>query len=297
MLSDLNAIQQEAKFLPKFVSTPITLTQRIASDETPGVGMLEVSRFVPCPAEVRGAAYQFWPPQLEVIRPGYDDTEAIRVICNASAPTSSRVMLRMDIGYSKCVRHQANLGVSMTSTERRDDSQTDRSIIAALKRAIDKVVVGDLKVVVANEAKYTATATTLFRENTAANRVLQPGTMTLALREAYTVKAQSDARVLHQTELRAAMARQEVARKRSCVRLPPASVKKLRKDALSGLIRRNNAIIAVLLLMLIASVWGPAAWSAAMSACTRIYRMSEARVYQRRILGINESSASDFVAQ
>jgi len=74
------------------------------------------------------AAHQFWPPQIEVIRRGYDDREVMRVVVNASATTSSRVKLRMSIGYSAFMRHQGNLGVSMASTERLDNSQIDRSI-------------------------------------------------------------------------------------------------------------------------------------------------------------------------
>jgi hypothetical protein len=95
--------------------------------------MLEVvgsdpPRFVPCPSKVRVSVYQFWSPQIGVIRRGYDDTEVIRVVGDASTPTSSRVMLRMGIGYSAFMRHQGNLGVSMASTERLDNSQIDRSI-------------------------------------------------------------------------------------------------------------------------------------------------------------------------
>ena len=64
---------QEADFLPKFVSAPVTTNQKMASDGTPGTGMLEVvgskpPQFVPCPSQVRVATHRFWPPQMEVIR-------------------------------------------------------------------------------------------------------------------------------------------------------------------------------------------------------------------------------------
>jgi hypothetical protein len=86
----------------------------------------------------------------------------------------------------------------MTSTERLDDLRTDRSI-AALQRAIHKVVFGELTIVAAIEAEYTATAIILCKESMAANLVPQPRTLTLALREAHKAKAKSDARVLHRT--------------------------------------------------------------------------------------------------
>jgi hypothetical protein len=43
MLGGSNAMHLEATFLPKFVSTPITLTQSMASDGTLGADMLEVA--------------------------------------------------------------------------------------------------------------------------------------------------------------------------------------------------------------------------------------------------------------
>ena len=54
---------------------------------------------------------------MEVIRREYDDEEVIRVVGNVSASTSSRVMLRMGIGYSALVRQQAERGLFTTSVE------------------------------------------------------------------------------------------------------------------------------------------------------------------------------------
>ena len=113
----------------------------------------------------------------------------------------------------------------MASAERLNDSQTDRSIVA-LQRAIDKVVVGDLTVVAAIEAEYTATASTLYMESTAVIFVPQPRTVFLALREAHKAKAHYDARVLHRIALRAAASRRKAARKIICVRLQPSSLNK-----------------------------------------------------------------------
>ena len=63
----LNTMDKEAEFLPKFVSAQVTVNQKMASDGTPGTGMLEVMgnnplQFVPCPSQVRVAAHRFWSP-------------------------------------------------------------------------------------------------------------------------------------------------------------------------------------------------------------------------------------------
>ncbi len=115
-------MDQEAEFLPKFVNAPVTVNQKMASDGTPGTGMLDVvgsnpPQFVSSPSQVRVAAHRFWPSQMEVIRREYDDEEVIRVLGKVGAPISSRVMLRMGIGYSALVRQQAENGLATTSVE------------------------------------------------------------------------------------------------------------------------------------------------------------------------------------
>ena len=64
---------------------------------------------------------------MEVIRREYDDEEVIRVVGNVSAPTSSKVMLRMGIGYSALVRQQAEKLLSTTSVEELTEPQTHNS--------------------------------------------------------------------------------------------------------------------------------------------------------------------------
>ena len=64
LLGGLNNMHHEAEFPPKFVSAPVTVNQKIASDGTPGTGMLEVvgsnpPQFVPCPSQVRVTALRF----------------------------------------------------------------------------------------------------------------------------------------------------------------------------------------------------------------------------------------------
>jgi hypothetical protein len=62
LLGELNKMHHESEFLPKFVSATITVIQKMASDGTPGTGMLEVvgsnpPQFDPCPSQVRVAAH------------------------------------------------------------------------------------------------------------------------------------------------------------------------------------------------------------------------------------------------
>ena len=73
---------------------------------------------------------------MEVIRRDYDDEEVIRVVDNASAPASSRVTLRMCIGYSAFVRQQAEKGMSIASAEGlKDPKQTTKSHYATSDRS------------------------------------------------------------------------------------------------------------------------------------------------------------------
>ena len=112
----LNQLGEEARVLPKFVSQPLTVNQRMGRDGIPGAGMLEVvgsdpPRYVPCPANVRIAAQGFWPPQMECLQ-HEGELELVRVIGNVCAPTSCRVMFRMAVGYSAWRRQQAALARS-----------------------------------------------------------------------------------------------------------------------------------------------------------------------------------------
>jgi hypothetical protein len=92
---------------------------------------------------------------MEVIRREYDDKEVIRVVGYVSAPTSSRVMLRMGIGCSTLVRQQAEKGLSTTSVEGQTKPQTNNSR-AAMQRAIDRTTMAGVSAVSAIEAEYSA---------------------------------------------------------------------------------------------------------------------------------------------
>ena len=143
----------------------------MASDGTPGTGMLEAvgsnpPQFVPCPSQVRIAAHRFWPPQMEVIRREYEDEEVIRVVGNAIALTSSRVMLRMGIGYSALVRQQDEKGLAIASIEGLTEPQTDNSR-AAMQRAIDRTTSTGVSAVSVIEAEYSSLIATLGNEYSA----------------------------------------------------------------------------------------------------------------------------------
>ncbi len=154
---------------------------------------------------------------MEVIRREYDDEEVIRVGGNVSAPTSSRVMLRMGIGYSALVRRQAEKGLATTSVEGLTEPQTDNSK-AAMLRAIDRTPVASVSAVSATEVEYIALVATLGNDYSAKPGITQPRVVSEVLTAAQMARAQADAQVLHRTALRAATARRELALKMASVR-------------------------------------------------------------------------------
>jgi hypothetical protein len=239
----------------------------MASDGTPGTGMLEIvgsnpPQFVSCPSQVRVAAHQFWPPQMEVIRREYDDEEVIRVVSNVSAPTSSRVMMRMGIGYSALVRQQAEKGLSITSVERLTKPQIDYNR-ADMQRAIDRTTVAGVSAVSAIEAEYIALVATLGSDYSAKPGITQPRVVSEMLTAAQRARAQANAQVLHHTDaLRAAAAMRELALKMGSVRSPHKTTKHHEGKTVGTRSTRNKAVSTVVLLLFIASLWGPAAWSA-----------------------------------
>ena len=89
---------------------------------------------------------------MEVIRREYDDEGVIRVVGNVSAPTSSRVMLRMGISYSAFVLQQAEKGVSIASAEGLTNPQTNNST-TDMQRAIDRATVTGVTAVSAKKGK------------------------------------------------------------------------------------------------------------------------------------------------
>jgi hypothetical protein len=203
VLGGLNTMDREAKFLPKFVSAPITVNQKMASDGTPGTGMLAVvgnnpHQFVPYLSQVMVATHRFWPPQMEVIRREYDDEEDIRVVGIVSARTSSRAMLRMGIGYSVLVRQQAEKGLSTPSVEGLRERQTDNSR-AAMHRAIDRTTTACVSAVSAIEAEYNALVATLGSDYSAKPGITQPRVVSEVVTAAQRARAQADAQVLHRT--------------------------------------------------------------------------------------------------
>ena len=82
------------------------------------------------------------------------------MVGNVSAPTSSRVMLRMGIGYSALVRQQPETGLSTASVEGLTKPQTNNSR-AAMQRAIDRTTVADVSAESEIEAEYSALVATL----------------------------------------------------------------------------------------------------------------------------------------
>ena len=161
---------------------------------------------------------------MEVIRREYDDEEVIRVVGNVSAPTSSRVMLRMGIGYSAFVRQQAETGSSTASAEGLTDLQTDNSR-AAMQRAIDRATMTGVSAISAIEAEYSALAAILGSDVSGKPMVTQPRVVFVVLMAAQRARVREDAQVLHRTALRAAAARHKLAHKMRSVRSPQKAIK------------------------------------------------------------------------
>ena len=141
------------------------------------------------------------------------------MVGNASVPTSSRVMLRMRIGYSTFVRQQAVKGMSIASAEGLTDPQTDNSR-AAMQRAIDRGTITAVIAVSTIEAEYNALTATLDSDVSEKPTITQPRVVARVLTATQRARAGADARVLHRTALRAAAARHELAHMMRSVRSP-----------------------------------------------------------------------------
>ena len=156
----LNSHGERARVLPKFVSQPLTVNQRMAPDGSPGAGMLEVvgsspPRFVPCPASVRIRAQSFWPPQFAVFD-HMNELALIRTIGNVCAPTSCRVMFRMAVGYSAFVRSQTELmhHVPVDAASVRDKQVEDSR--AAFQRALERIAADKVSAAEAHDQSYSS---------------------------------------------------------------------------------------------------------------------------------------------
>ena len=161
---------------------------------------------------------------MEVIRREYEDEEVIRVVSNVSAPTSSRVMLHMGIGYSIFVRQQATMQVSVASAKGLTDLQTDISR-AAIQWAVDRATRAGVTNVSAIEAEYNALAATIGSEVTAKCMIAQPKTVAVVFTAARRSRTRANAQLLHRFALRAADVRRGVAHKMRVVRSPQKAAK------------------------------------------------------------------------
>jgi hypothetical protein len=96
--------------------------------------------------------------------------------------------------------------------------------------------------------------------------------------------------MLHRTALRAATTRRELALKMESVRSPKKATKHQGERTASTRNTRNNAVSAVVLLLFIASLWGPAAWSASREVGMSAARRAEVGFYHSGCMTINESA-------
>jgi len=226
-----------------------------------------------------------------VIRRDNDDEEVIRVVGNVSAPTSSRVMLRMCIGYSAFVRQQVEKELSIASAEGLTDPPTNNSR-AVMQRAIDRATVTGVDAVSAIEAEYNALAATLSSDVSAKPVITQPRVVVVVLGASQRARARAYAQVMHRTALRTAAARRELAHNMRSVRSPQKATKHQGGQAASTRSTRNNAVSAVVLLLFIASLWGPAAWSASREVGMSGARRAESKFNYPGGMNVNESVIS-----
>ncbi len=101
--------------------------------------------------------------------------------------------------------------------------------------------------------------------------------------------------MLHRTALRAADAMRELALKMGSVRSPQKTTKHQggkTTSKRSTRSTRNNAVSALVLLLFVASLWGPAAWSASREVGLSVARRAEAEFYHPGCMTINESAIS-----
>ena len=278
----LNSFGDRAQVLPKFVSEPLTVNQRMAEDGTPGAGMLEVvgsnpPRFVPCPVSVRVRAHSFWAPQIECVSKIVDELGLIRLIGNVCAPTSCRVMFRLAVGYSAFVRQQAELmhHVPAETAPARDKQVEDSR--AVFQRALDRVAADNISAVEALDRAY-ADARQAAKTDAAKRGLIEPPrVVTLSLRKARQAKARSDAKLLKAKAIQAKEARRKAAA--ALQSAAAASNQRTKEKPMGSKSRRQNALSAVLLLLMAAALWGPAAYRASRIAGSGAALAAEAGFY------------------
>ena len=264
----LNKMGERAAVLPKFVSRPLTVNQRLTADGKPGAGMLEVvgsdpPQYAACPAAVRIKAQRFWPPHMECLG-ALEETEMIRIVGNVCAPTSCKVMLRMALGYAAWVRRCAEMPSPPVSDQQTEDSA------AAMERAIARAAAEELSTVATLEMEYAVTGRP--EEPPEHNvAVPKPKTVSAALTAAAQAKAKTDARVRHSKAQRAADARRKAARVMHDAKARTSGKRSKSKDRQPHNSRSigSNILRAVMMLLMIAGMWGPAAYSAGRSAGIR----------------------------
>jgi hypothetical protein len=123
-----------------------------------------------------------------------------------------------------------------------------------MQRAIDRATVAGANAVTAIEAEYRDLAVTLGNGGSSTSPIAQSRVVSEVLTAAQRARAQADAQVLHSTALRAAAARREVARGMNSVRVPPKATKQEGGKTESKRSTRKNAVSAVVLLLLVASL-------------------------------------------
>ena len=294
----LNKHGEQMEVLPKFVSRPSTVSQRLRSDGTPGAGMLQVvgthpPQFVPCPVSVRIKALRFWPPHLECLKATTTETDMIRIVGNVCAPTSARVMIRMAVGYAASVHNISSIPVSAQGEPSRPEDETR----AAMQRAMDRAASKELSAVEAIDRQFQEARKREHQAEKGSSQVrpTKPRTVAMALTVASRKKFRADALVRHKAAEQAAAARRRAARSMERAKAE-YKARGQHMDQGTGPLRSSsinkNVISAVITLLLCAAMWGPAAYRAGLSAGSRVGMAAEAGFYLSGELLIDEGDGA-----
>ena len=160
----------------------------------------------------------------------------------------------MALGYAAWVRRCAEMPSPPVSDQQSEDST------AAMERAMARAAAEELSTVAALEMKYAVTARPEEPPKHGA-AVPKPKTISLALTAAAQAKAKTDARVRHSKAQRAAGARRKATRVMHDAKACNNGKRSKSKDRQphNSMSIGSNILRAVMMLLMIAGMWGPTA--------------------------------------
>lgn len=276
LLGGLNKKGEYMNFLPKCVSRPNTISQRMAADGLPGAGMLRVMgsdppEYVPCPAIIRMEALRFWPPMTEVLQSELAEEEQIKVVGNVCSPTSVRVMFRMGVGYTTAIQYQQSETLLRQNAVRAVDKEEmteniQKNRYRAMSKAVEHALSGEETFIDSMEREYASLKREFQKRDTTQGDSLiaahnTPTAIQQVLQETRKKERAAREQIKRDTARRAATARRKAALAALQAENEVKTAKRKLKDPpdqRSG----PNVYSAMLLLLFCSALWGPAAYQA-----------------------------------